>query len=76
MAKPSWTCVGCNRQFKLRKIDVHRLIKVEIATVHGANLVSAAYELCPVCQQRIIKAANPTEWTCSDLCSLTEIGSD
>ncbi|KKX27057.1 hypothetical protein YH62_21995 [Rhizobium sp. LC145] len=62
MAKPTWICAGCDVQFTTRKIDEWRVLRVEITSIGETSRLNEAFELCPDCQQRIVRLADPRNW--------------
>ncbi len=62
MTGSSWQCAGCGSHQKMRKIDKFRTLRVEIATVTGHPLLNEEYELCPNCQNRLVKLASMKNW--------------
>lgn len=62
MAKPTWTCAGCDVEFTTRKIDEWRLLRVEITSIGETSRLNETFELCPDCQQRIVRLADPRNW--------------
>jgi hypothetical protein len=62
MAKPTWSCSGCDGVFATRKIDEWRTLRVEILSAGGSVRLSESFDLCPDCQVRIVKLADPRNW--------------
>lgn len=62
MKPPAWTCDGCRAEFETKEIDRYRRVRVNIAAVGGSARLDAEYELCPDCQARLVRLANPHDW--------------
>lgn len=62
MEPPAWTCDGCRAEIETKEIDRYRWVRVNIAAVGGSTRLDAEYELCPGCQARLVRHANPHNW--------------
>ena len=67
MTKPTWICAGCDDHFPIRSLDEFRFLCVEIYAVIGASRLKKTYELCPACQVKIVKWAQPDNWPRTNL---------
>ena len=62
VARSTWECSGCGEVFAPKKNDKWRTVRVEITSVDGAPQLDEIFELCPDCQSRLMKLANPAKW--------------
>lgn len=62
VTRSTWKCAGCGEAFAEKKNDKWRLVRIEITSVDGAPQLNDIFELCPNCQSRLLKLANPTKW--------------
>ncbi|WP_309084419.1 hypothetical protein [Chelativorans sp.] len=63
MAREShWRCDGCGAESNIRKIDEWRWVRVSITPRKDSALLASDFELCPTCQVRLLKWADPRSW--------------
>ncbi|WP_163267598.1 hypothetical protein [Chelativorans alearense] len=62
-AKKVWRCDGCGDERTLRKIDEHRIVAIVITSGPGETRFSRKCQLCPHCQLRLVRQADPMSWS-------------
>lgn len=64
--KSSWRCQGCGEITEMRENDVFRSLEISVkSSASSSERLSISVDLCPACQLRLIRLADPREWDIS-----------